>query len=529
MPSTESHSQSQEICVISDLLLEKLKKAQAPATVTEYETDSGYTDDDVFHLRIDFQSILKIDNLISFRNLTKLQLDNNLIEHIENLEHMTQLQWLDLSYNNIEHVGGLDALTNLTDLSLHHNQIQVIEGLDKLEKLDVLSIGDNLLETVKDSVLYMRQFQKLRSLNMKGNPMCDDPDYEARVIAFLPSLRYVDWFRLSDETKVEAELKFQDELSVLQIKEDEKEKLLKEAAIKKVKEDLYKDAAVPEMYGGHVFARILDPTMKKMFPIPGVEDACDDFRDTFNENVALIGAAGLTFSAVRKEEKEMFFEALDDGVEENREKGRILVDAFVQLKAEVQADIDMLELEQGVLATTKLENLKDTLSELRYNLMENEQGLVGSIEESKSLFDRSFAELAAKATGDLQEKMSQIREAEEMCFKQSCDIAVAFLEKQIKGEVTEGVEVTDELMELLRDKASLVSSITGAHDNHALAIEDKEDEITQLVKGEYTGLITMLSTTEARRNRSRVAEIVNFVSVNSEELDKQLDEHYDAA
>ena len=38
--------------------------------------------------------VLKIDNLITFANLVKLQLDNNLIERIENLDHLVSLQWL---------------------------------------------------------------------------------------------------------------------------------------------------------------------------------------------------------------------------------------------------------------------------------------------------------------------------------------------------------------------------------------------------------------------------------------------------
>lgn len=113
--------------------------------------------------------ILKIDNLFSFANLTKLQLDNNLIENIEKLDHLVNLQWLgklsvhtclvalkkrtfllDLSFNNIEKINGLENLVNLTDLSLHHNHITKLEGLDTLTKLDVLSIGDNLLPTLED-------------------------------------------------------------------------------------------------------------------------------------------------------------------------------------------------------------------------------------------------------------------------------------------------------------------------------------------------------------------------------------------
>ena len=38
-----------------------------------------------------------------------------------------------------------------------------------------------------------------------------------------------------------------------------------------------------------------------------------------------------------------------------------------------------------------------------------------------------------------------IRQAEEICFKTCFDLTLAFLDKQIKGEVTEGVQVCDEM------------------------------------------------------------------------------------
>ena len=40
-------------------------------------------------LLLSYQNILKIDNLIGFDKLVKLQLDNNIIEKIENLSHLT--------------------------------------------------------------------------------------------------------------------------------------------------------------------------------------------------------------------------------------------------------------------------------------------------------------------------------------------------------------------------------------------------------------------------------------------------------
>ena len=40
-------------------------------------------------LLLSYQNILKVDNLVGFDKLAKLQLDNNIIEKIENLSHLT--------------------------------------------------------------------------------------------------------------------------------------------------------------------------------------------------------------------------------------------------------------------------------------------------------------------------------------------------------------------------------------------------------------------------------------------------------
>ena len=47
-----------------------------------------------FNVNEELKDILKIDNLWSFENLTKLQLDNNIIEKIENLDFLKNLKWL---------------------------------------------------------------------------------------------------------------------------------------------------------------------------------------------------------------------------------------------------------------------------------------------------------------------------------------------------------------------------------------------------------------------------------------------------
>ena len=123
-----------------------------------------------------FKNILKIDNLIGFERLVKLQLDNNIIEKIENLSHLTSLEALDLSFNNITEISGLDALTNLTTLSLFANRITHLGGLDTLDKLQVLSVGNNLIAQL-DNVMYLRPFTKLQAVNLVGNPFCQEDEY----------------------------------------------------------------------------------------------------------------------------------------------------------------------------------------------------------------------------------------------------------------------------------------------------------------------------------------------------------------
>ena len=118
-------------------------------------------------LLLSYQNILKINNLVGFDKLVKLQLDNNIIEKIEHLSQLTcvhsrsrcasharrvpcarlamregqlatlnrvspfcwillrsrSLEALDLSFNNISEIGGLASLTNLTTLSLFSNRV----------------------------------------------------------------------------------------------------------------------------------------------------------------------------------------------------------------------------------------------------------------------------------------------------------------------------------------------------------------------------------------------------------------------
>ena len=63
----------------------------------------------------------------------------------------------------------------------------------------------------------------------------EDPDYETYVIAFLPTLKYIDWKRISHETREGAVLKYSDNLEITCIKEAKVEELQAEADARDVR------------------------------------------------------------------------------------------------------------------------------------------------------------------------------------------------------------------------------------------------------------------------------------------------------
>ena len=97
-----------EPTVIDEELCKRCISVRKASTQTGEQTDAAKKDaantpfTEVNHLIFSFKNILKIDNLIGFDRLVKLQLDNNIIEKVENLSHLSNLEWLDLSFNMIE-------------------------------------------------------------------------------------------------------------------------------------------------------------------------------------------------------------------------------------------------------------------------------------------------------------------------------------------------------------------------------------------------------------------------------------------
>ena len=127
---------------------------------------------------------------------------------IPGLDFLVNLVWLDLSFNRIRKIEGLDQLKNLQVLALYQNEIKSIQNLKHLEKLSVLRIGNNRLAS-RDDVLYLRKLAHLRTLSIKGNPLCGTEDWKSYTIALLPHLTYLEIHPISPSEREKAASRYQ--------------------------------------------------------------------------------------------------------------------------------------------------------------------------------------------------------------------------------------------------------------------------------------------------------------------------------
>lgn len=66
-----------------------------------------------------------------------------------------------------------------------------------------LNPGNNKIK-VLESLMYLRQFRKLKVVNLDGNPVCDESDYKSTMYAYMPWLEYLDYAFIDDAKRKEA-------------------------------------------------------------------------------------------------------------------------------------------------------------------------------------------------------------------------------------------------------------------------------------------------------------------------------------
>lgn len=69
------------------------------------------------------------------------------------------------------------------------------------------------------------------------------------------------------------------------------------------------------------------------------------------------------------------------------------------------------------------------------------------------------------------------------------------------------------------DKDTLTSALNNAHDTHMLAIDGKEDVISQQISQDLAALMKGIQEVEVKRNRQKVVEIERYIEHQREELE----------
>ncbi|XP_063171018.1 dynein regulatory complex subunit 3 [Candoia aspera] len=517
LPNMSRFYDSIEPNVINEEMLQKAVEEQGPQEEAgQLAKKEGINFKDVKALQLDFRNILKIDNLWEFVNLTKLQLDNNIIEKIESLGLLVNLVWLDLSFNNIEVIEGLDALVKLQDLSLYNNRISKIENLDTLLELQVFSIGNNNIQDL-ENVIYLRKFQNLRTLNLTGNPVCDNELYSMFIAAYLPDLVYLD-FRLVDGNMREmALIKYQ--YAIEEMKHGETLALMKqkerEAREKEV--EYHKSAYVEYLDGSFLFDSMFaeDPEAPKLTYLPGVPALLETYKNKFVDICKTLFEYGLQQHEKREAEIAIFYECLSEALQDSQDQGTRIIQDFEKKNC---GTIDAIQsLSNTQIAEVRLVEYNEEITKLYETLMTLEMQLVDQLEEVIKDFERNIADLVSIFIENEQGLMAQCRDLENHHHEKLLEIAINTLEKIVKSEYDE--EMPDDVRMLFVDKDTIVNAVNASHDIHLLKIDNREDEIITKANNRIYTLIEKVHKDEIHRNRSRVLEINHYIDHVRSELD----------
>ena len=509
-----------EPAVIDDVMLTMAIKEQGPKNQAGKIADQeGIEYKDVLALRLDFRNILQIENLWSFSNLVRLALDNNIIERIDGLETLVHLVWLDLSFNNIETIDGLNSLTKLQDLTLCSNRITKIENLDALEELQVLSLGCNFLSEL-NNLVYLRQFKNLQSINLSQNPFCQNEDYKAFTIAYLPNLVYLDFRMIDPESRAAAKEKYFMDLG--QLEEEEVIVQRKKSEEKKQVEalELHTLAYVEHLDGNALYLEMYDEDSdgKKLNKLPSMEeDILPVFEEKFSDVCMKIFEYGMEAAEVRNSEVDTFFTCVEDAKSANRAKSADAVEQFTNYKMDVFAKISSTK--EQAYVDSLLTKFNEERQNLWDTLMTLELQLVDQLEDTIKEFERNLAELVSGFLEKIQARFVQLRDLENTHSEKLLEISINMLEKILKSEV-DADQITDDLRELFVDKDSVTNAVSASHDRHLYVIDAREDRIVSRINGWMTNLIDQIhAKEEIERNRNRVVEINHLCDNLREEMD----------
>ncbi|EKG05542.1 hypothetical protein TCSYLVIO_003389 [Trypanosoma cruzi] len=335
-----------------------------------------------------YRRIGRIENLVGLCNLTKLALDNNNISVVCNLGHLKKLQWLDLSFNQITEICGLEDLVELETLSLFSNNISVIQGLETLKKLTSLSLGNNRIEALEEAARYLHRLGSLRILTLKGNRVEKQPHYKLRLLAFVPTLQFLDGCVIDPNEIVSAREEQRENLMPVD-EEDERA-----AEVAKVEQELEKARKDYERFNCPDETNFYDELFHLELDGRGVvellrvdiiaslsKELLEKYQMEFTEKARELTETMKAIRTRRDEDESAFNTASARYRQKNADACKAIIKQFEkEVKAHIPRTMWCREVDTGAIPSEILSQLQVRLREVRHQLLEKEADQYDALE-----------------------------------------------------------------------------------------------------------------------------------------------------
>ncbi|KAJ8576729.1 hypothetical protein ON010_g2482 [Phytophthora cinnamomi] len=380
-----------------------------------------------------------------------------------------------------------------------------------------------------EGLLYLKCLEKLRVLNLSGNPVCSDPEYRPFLLAHLEKLQYLDYALVDENETVQAREQYQDELEELrEVKAIEDAALAREAEQQKYL-NMLRDANVIilETLLTDMFKE--DTEMSKIEVLPGLRNIIDDYTEkakTAAEDVKLVlleKHSALTkevdgFKATYEKLQADAQEASIRAVENHRRTAKQLLKQAAAANSVSNSDVDG----SGTAASLQLLHDAEVSSEKLHNeLMNLESDVVETAQELITAMESSIEAVGSEARDIATEHFRTIEVLENNFFENVSQLAVTLLERMASDDGEDDDYLTDECRAILNDRDALNNAINGSHDIHIGKLLAQEDAMREQSLAKVAEIVKGAKEQEWSRNRARIAEVLHLKDKHLGEINRQ--------
>eukprot|EP00095_Tigriopus_kingsejongensis_P003056 maker-scaffold101_size371023-snap-gene-0.20 protein:Tk03056 transcript:maker-scaffold101_size371023-snap-gene-0.20-mRNA-1 annotation:"leucine-rich repeat-containing protein 48-like isoform x3" len=473
-------------------------------------------------LRIEFCRILKIENLQHLTSLTRLFLDNNFIEEISGLDELIHLTWLDLSFNCIRVIQGLRYLDKLEVLALYRNKIETIENIDHLKALKVLRLGRNHISDRKANIICLRQLPALKTLSVKENPFCLEPDWKEFVIALLPNLMYLECHNITQAQRDAALIQHQGEVFKVKNQEELTKSASDKDAEKMSVEQKHKAAFVSALRGQLLMSCIMRRNEEQETLLAELLGQCGHMEEfqtlevKFRRQILDIGDhiydIGLSELKTRDSEVKMFEKCVATARTMAQESSIQEIDAYMKDRDKI---VDELYELAGVVENKEVEEISDmqreeaerikerfsrSTKDLWGRIMSLEVILVNQTEKVLLEFEGAMTQNLSSFIQSIKELFRQARDADTRHYQRLGNLIASTEEEQFQKEDP-----------IFADDHTLSKLIAICHDGHQEFLLEEDAKLQIAVQKWKDDFMIRFMKKERKRNRERILELNHFV------------------